>query len=277
MVMTRRSGRSRVTLGLLILASVTAISLDLAGDSDNAVDDLRSGALAAIEPLRDAAEAVFDPVGDVLAAMFERDDLGAENERLRAQLAETSAAALAAADVVRERDALLDLLGLEVVGDIPSVAARVVSAGTGNADVAIEIDRGSDDGVAEGMPVVAAGGLVGRVERTAPQRSIVRLITDGSQSVGVRLVGDGDVALATGNGRGRHLSVELVAPDVEMTIGDLVVTSGLEESVYPPGIPVGTVRSDRLTPSAFERQVTLDPAADLGRLTFVAVLQWDRT
>ncbi|HEX9682056.1 MAG TPA: rod shape-determining protein MreC [Acidimicrobiales bacterium] len=275
--MTRRSGRSRVTLGLLILASVTAISLDLAGDSDNAVDDLRSGALAAIEPLRDAAEAVFDPVGDVLAAMFERDDLGAENERLRAQLAETSAAALAAADVVRERDALLDLLGLEVVGDIPSVAARVVSAGTGNADVAIEIDRGSDDGVAEGMPVVAAGGLVGRVERTAPQRSIVRLITDGSQSVGVRLVGDGDVALATGNGRGRHLSVELVAPDVEMTIGDLVVTSGLEESVYPPGIPVGTVRSDRLTPSAFERQVTLDPAADLGRLTFVAVLQWDRT
>jgi rod shape-determining protein MreC len=121
---------------------------------------------------------------------------------------------------------------------------------------------------------VAADGLVGRVEEVSGRRSRVRLITDPGSAVGVRLVGSGDPGSAEGGGPGRDLSVLFVEPGTEVERDELVVTSGLEGAAFPADIPVGHVVEAATRPGELSQDVTLRPAADLGQLELVRVLQW---
>lgn len=272
--MSRRTGRSRFTLVLLVLTSVTLITLDVRGDGNPVLDGLRAGALEAWAPVHAVGEAVVSPIGDVFGSILNYSDLEAENERLREQLEAQRGAQLRRSDVERQLQELQDLLELDAVGDIPSVAARVVSNDPANFEVTMEIDRGSNHGVAENMPVVAGAGLVGRVIEVSPGRSTVLLLTDSTFSVGVRLAESGDVGLAEGRGRDERLAVDLVEASTSVSVGELLVTSGLQGSLFPAGIPVGEVTSERLRAGSLLRDVRIRPTVDINELSVVKVLQW---
>ena len=171
------------------------------------------------------------------------------------------------------------MLNLSFVGDVPRVNARVVADSPSNFELTIEIDKGTSDGVAVGMPVVTGAGLLGRVVDTSKRRSMVEVLTQEAFSVGVRLAAAGSpdsgvVGVANGRGYHRPMTVDLIDPGVKIAKGDLFVTSGLQQSRYPPGIPVATVVSATSRPNALQQDVDVEPVADLRRLAFVAVLQW---
>jgi rod shape-determining protein MreC len=270
----RRTSRPRFTLLLLVLTAITLLTLDERSNGLGVIDTARDGARDLFAPVKDAADAVFSPVTDFFQGAVHYGDVEEENARLRAQLAEREALALRAADAEREREALLDLAALDFVGDIPTVAARVVRSPASGFDLTIELDRGREAGVAKGMPVVGSGGLVGRVVDVSRRTSIVQLVTDSSSSVGVRLAASGDVGVAVGRGSGSTLRMDLVDPATKVEKGEAVVTSGLQNSVFPPGIPVGRVVAATTASGALQQDVTVAPAADLRRLVFVKVLQW---
>ena len=60
-----------------------------------------------------------------------------------------------------------------------------------------------------------------------------------------------------------------------MAEGEAVVTSGLQQGLFPPQIPVGRVRGAKITPGQLEQEVTIEPVVDLDRLEFVRVLIWE--
>ena len=274
MAVYRRTSRPRFTLLLLVLTAVTLLTLDERSNGLGLVDGARDGARDAFAPVRDAADAVFRPVADFFQGALHYGDVQAENDRLREQLAEREADVLRAADVEREREALLDLAELDFTGDIPTVAARVVMTPASRFDLTLEIDRGRDTGVAPGMPVVSGGGLVGRVVDVSRRRATVLLVTDPSSNVGVRVGASGDVGVAAGRGAGSTLRVDMVDTASKVDRGEVVVTSGLQNSVFPPGIPVGKVVAATTSSGALQQDVTVAPTADLRRITFVKVLQW---
>lgn len=154
------------------------------------------------------------------------------------------------------------------------MAARVVLTPASGFDVTLRIDKGRDAGIAKGMPVVSGGGLVGRVIDVSRKRATVRLVTDSSSSVGVRISSTGDLAVAAGRGTGSTLRVDLVDPATEVAKGEIVVTSGLQNSAFPPGIPVGKVVAANTAAGALQQDVTIEPVVDLRRITFVKVLLW---
>lgn len=275
MAVSRRSGRSRFTLLLLVLTSITVITLDFRGDGSGVIASLREGARDAFAPIRSATDTVTDPVSDFFGGITNYGSLEAENARLRDRIDELERTGIEAADAQREREELLALLDLRFARDVPQVSARVVSAPVSNFELTVEIDRGRDDGVAEGMPVVAAGGLVGQIVEASASRAVVLLITDPTSAVGVRLARSGDVGVAEGTGRGRSLEVDFIDARTKVARGEAVVTSGLQNSVFPPSIPVGRVVEARVPAGAVEQEVTVRPAVDLDRLEFVKVLQWD--
>ena len=274
MAVYRRSSRPRFTLLLLVLTAVTLLTLDERSNGLGVIDGARDGARDLFAPVKDAADAAFQPVTDFFQGALHYGDVADENARLRAQLAEREALALRAADAEREREALLDLAGLDFVGDIPNVAARVVRSPASGFDLTVTIDRGRDAGVAKGMPVVASGGLAGRVVDVSRRTAIVQLITDSSSSVGVRLATSGDVGVAAGRGAGSTLRMDLVDPATKVEPGEPVVTSGLQNSVFPPGLPVGKVVAATTSSGALQQDVTIEPSVDLRHLLFVKVLQW---
>lgn len=271
--MPRPRGRRRLTVALLVVTSVTVITLDARGPGS--LGWLRSVTRTVTGTVGDALGFATTPVRNVWGGITRYPDVLAENRELRLRIDELTGQAAAGVAATAERDELFALHGLEVPSDVERVDARVVGGPVSLVAETIEIDVGSDDGVTRDMPVVGPGGLVGRVVETSGGRSLVRLLTDRQLSVGVRLVGSGDVGVATGQGRGEPLRVDFVDPRVPVEVGELVVTSGLDTSLYPPGIVVGTVATVHSPVGVVQQDVTVTPAADLDSPLVVSVLLWE--
>jgi len=270
MSVARRSTRSRFTLVVLILLSLTFITLDLRGGGP--IPSLRGKVRDAFAPIQSAVSSLTSPVTDFFQGVFDYQELRDDNTRLRAQLAAASAQQIEDQYLEQTNKDLTDLLKLDFVGDIPTVAARVIAGSGSNFQLTIVIDRGEDAGVLQGMPVVAGTGLVGRVIATSASQSTVLLLTDPSASVGVQFAPTPAIGVATGQGTGRQLSVTLIDPNAPVTVGTVAVTSGLAGSPYPSGIPVGTVTSAVMDAGVQARDVTLAPVVDVSRLSYVDVL-----
>ncbi len=279
MAVYRRPARSRFTLLLLVLTALSLLTLDYRGADHGVLGKVRDGVRDAFAPVQDVSDKALAPVGDVVGGILHYGDVQAENRRLRDENASLRGSVMRADDAIRENRALLDQLNLSFVGDVPRVNARVVADSPSNFELTIEIDKGTSDGVAVGMPVVTGAGLLGRVVDTSKRRSMVEVLTQEAFSVGVRLAAAGSpdsgvVGVANGRGYHRPMTVDLIDPGVKIAKGDLFVTSGLQQSRYPPGIPVATVVSATSRPNALQQDVDVEPVADLRRLAFVAVLQW---
>ncbi len=272
MALSRRGGRSRVTLVFLVLLSITLITLDFRGDS-GIIDTIRDGATDALAPVRDVADGAFSPFADAFNGVTGYGDVSEENERLKARVAELEGQALQGEAGRQELEEALELLGVDFIGDIPTVAARVVGAPVSNFEQTIELDKGGDDGIDVDMPVVSGDGLVGRVVQVSRSRAMVRLIPDPGSTVGVRYTRSDEIAIAEGEGADRDMSVGFVETTVELRRRELAVTSGLNDSVFPSGIPVGRVVEAESSPGELQQRVTMSPLADLEHLRFVRVLQ----
>jgi rod shape-determining protein MreC len=270
----RRSTRHRFLLLLLVLTSVTIITIDVRGGGSGVLESVRSTARDAFAPVQTAADKVFSPVGDFFGGITRYGHLKAENARLRRDLAAARGASSTAGDANRERQDLLKQAHLSFANDIATVPARVVATSPSNFELTVQIDRGTGAGLAKGMPVVTGAGLVGRLVEVSQERATVLLMTDPSFNVGIRFSGSGDVGVARGQGTRQPLPVDLIDVGVKVAPQEVVVTSGLQGSVFPPGIPAGTVRTAHTPPGALQQNITIDPVADLRRLEFVKVLVW---
>ncbi len=271
-----RTGRSRFTLIFLLLTSATLLTLD-ARDfeplqrTEETLTDL-------ISPVRSGADRLFEPVGDAWAGITGYDELKDENQELRAEMQKLEGQQILDSDAAIRLEALLDQVGLPYVQDIPNVVGEVITANVGNFDrYSVQINRGADDGILNGMPVVTRGGLIGRIDGDPGRgHSRVALLTDPGFEVGVLVVGTDDVALASGGGHGEPLMVTKgLEIETEVAIGHEVVTSGVDRSRYPPGIPIGTVSNIDFDEARLLQLLTVDPSANTDNLSFVTVLLYD--
>jgi rod shape-determining protein MreC len=112
------------------------------------------------------------------------------------------------------------------------------------------------------------------VAEASQHHATVLLLTDLSFSVGVRLSASQDVGVAGGKGVRAPMDVTLISRDTKVSKDEVLVTSGLQQSVFPPGIPVGKVVDAHIPPGALQQSITIGPVVDLQRLEFVTVLQW---
>jgi rod shape-determining protein MreC len=132
------------------------------------------------------------------------------------------------------------------------------------------IDKGSNDGIRRGMPVVTDQGLVGRVDAVISSAARVQLITDPASVVNVRLEKTGREAQLIGTISG-GLALDLIPQDVAIQPGDLVLTSGLGGS-YPTDLIVGQVLTIRKQDSDLFQQATIQPVVDFTQLKIVLII-----
>ncbi len=272
MVAPRRTSRPRFTLGLIVLTAITLITLDYRAAGGGVTGAVRDGARTVLSPVGDGVKFVVTPLGNVVGGVLDFGRLRRENSRLRDELARQRSDAIEAQDAKRQLQTALDELSLDVAADIPSVAARVTGGTASLTQFTLEIDKGSSDGIARNMPVISGGALVGRIVRVTSTKSTIRLISDPGLSVGVRLSRTGDVGVSTG--AGGDLDISFVEPTTEVRTDDAIVTSGLQQSQYPPGLPVGRVRSAEKDDTGLAQAVRARTVVNLRRLSFVRVLQW---
>ncbi len=276
-VETRR--RSRYVLLVLSLLAVTLITLDSRGAG--VFDGVRNAAGDVFSPVGDAFAWVTTPVRNAWGGVSDYEDLEAENERLRERVAELEAGEDKAANANEQLKRIQEQLNIDFVGDVPLQVARVANGPYSNFDsFRMEIDKGSDAGLAVGMPVVAkggkkGGGLVGRLERVSRTRSVVQLATDPDFGIGIRLASTQDVGFGHGGGDSNRFVVDKgIEIGDPIQPGEVVLTSGLENSVMPPDIPIGLV--DKATPNGSSglQVLLVDYSVDFSQLDVVQVMKW---
>jgi len=269
MAAPRPAERPRHTLLILAAAALTLLTLQFRGVEP--LDAFQQGVRDILSPVRSVVDRVTDPVRTVWGGIFDYGDLRGENERLQTELARIRGESLTA----EADDELLERLLGEVdiaYTDLETVVVRILGTPPGNFITHIvEIDKGSDDGLAEGQPVVTGAGLVGRLEQVDRARSIVRLATHPDFRIGVRLVDSQDEGLARGTGDENVLVLDAgIRADAPVSVGEVVITSG-GRSLFPADIPVGRV-SDSDDDTEFRRAIVVELAAGLENLSFLNVV-----
>jgi rod shape-determining protein MreC len=134
----------------------------------------------------------------------------------------------------------------------------------------IIIDKGTEDGVGFGMPVVTQQGLVGRVDAVIASAARVKLITDSTSVVNIQLQSAEIEAQLKGSLTG-DLSLDMIPLDEVIEPGDVVLTSGLGGN-YPPNIFVGQVLSTQRRENALFQTASVQPIVNFESINAVLVI-----
>lgn len=273
--------RRRAALAIFVALSVVMLTAYFGEGSGGVFHTVQRGAQEALAPFETGAGRALKPLrdtfgwfGDTLDAKGDNDALRAENEKLRKEL---GASTVAAQDV----NQLRGLVKLQDQDSFPEatnpVAARVIVHSPTAWYESVKIDKGSDDGVEEDQPVIAAGGLAGKVTSVSGGTAEVKLITDGSSAVSGQVLPSGARGVVQSEvGQPNDLLLDFVDRGRRVTEGTTVVTSGFSservQSRFPRGIPIGRVTRVDLDEIQLYQRVHLKPFADLRHIDIVQVL-----
>jgi rod shape-determining protein MreC len=254
---------------VLLVVSVLLVTLDYRSSS---FAGIRSATQTVFGPVQRGLTAVFTPVGrffagipDVGSNRSRIDELERDNADLRRRLRESTLTG-ARAEQLRRLELLAGL------GQYRVVPATVVALGPSlDFEWTVTVDAGSRDGVRAGMTVVNGDGLVGRVKQVTPTSTVVVLAVDPGSSVGVRLAGSNQLAVATGDGLA-PLTLRPLDPQTRARVGDRLVTGPYGGSTYVPGIPVGEVTAISTDPATPDGEATVRPYVTFAALDLVGIV-----
>ena len=226
-------------------------------------------AATALNPVQRAFRQAGEPISNLLNDLDDFGRLNTENRALRYRIEQLEAENARLREVQKQVTARQALLEVQAETDAVTIVANVSTRDLTGLRTIIGIDRGSNDGLRAGLPVLAAGGtLIGQVIDVRPHTAFVRLITDPDSAVRVLHQPSRSEVVATGDTLG---NIEVRIPwTSEVELGHLFVTSGLDGEL-PQGIPVGRVSAAEGTVQDAFRHVVLEPIAPLDQLEQVLV------
>jgi rod shape-determining protein MreC len=273
--------RRRAVLAVFVALSIAILTAYFGESGGGVFHTLQRGAQEAFAPIETGASRALKPVrdffgwaGDTIDAKDQNEALSKEVERLRTDLAEAQTA-------VRDSGQLKEIALLHEQDYFPQgtepVTARVIAKSPTVWHSSVKIDKGTGDGVRVDQPVIAAGGLIGKVTSATGGTSEVRLITDGQSGVSAQVFPEGVTGVVRPEvGNPDDLLLESVESGRRVTEGTQVITSGFTssrlESLFPRGIPIGRVSKVDFDELETYQRVHIKPFADLRELDIVQVL-----
>src|SRR5918995_2268196 len=255
----------------LWFAGFTIVSLlMLLASSTEPARTLQQVTARALDPVRQTLSGIGGSVAGLFGAVGEIDRLRSENAELRIALAGAEQRIAELTEAARENEELRELLGITEALEMELFPVRIVSRDPSNFAWEVGIDAGADDGIAEGMPVVAnadgAGALAGTVVSVTDDTARVRFIVD-TRSV---VIAVDQATRALGEVRGQA-GGQLVMGNIPVTeaveAGATIVSAGLTYGEaarrYPGGLLIGTVQAVEEDPNALTQTAFVRPAFDV--------------
>lgn len=205
-----------------------------------------------------------------------------ENASLRQENQELSASNQALQQSKHELTELRTLYSLDgTYADYEKTGARIIAKESGTWYHSFLINKGTDDGLALDMNVLADGGLVGRITYIGPNWARVQSIIDDDSNVSATVQATEDNLMVSGDltlyENGEISFSELSDPDSDVKLGDSVVTSNIS-SKYLPGILIGYISDLQTDPNNLTKSGRITPAVDFSHLdTVLVILQQKQT
>src|SRR5215208_689089 len=255
----------QTTIIFLIVGGILALAL---GGYFSSASNVFTGSLINLQSWFSSR---FVAVQDFLTAPRDVASLRQRNVELESEVSELQAQVIQLQQQVGETDILAALVDFSrarpenryraaaVIGRDPSPFLHYVI-----------INRGSNDGILRGMPVVTDQGLVGRIDAVIADAARIQLITDPASIVNVRLQNAEVDATLSGSVTG-DVELDLIPQDTNLESGDLVLTSGLGGG-YPSDLIIGQIVNVRTREFDLFQQATVQPVVDFNRLQIVLII-----
>lgn len=259
---------------VLAVALVVLISVNLLDGRAGFLSNV-SGALAV--PVRQAATSLADWLEGIYGYLYRYDQLEAENEVLRAQLAAAQEEARQAADANEENVRLRELLNLrEKHADFVFESARITAWNSSNWSSSFTISKGESSGIAVGDSVVNEyGALVGQVIELGSSWATVRTVLDVDTSIGALVGEGGNAAMLMGDFtlmQQGSMKLTYLTEGTQLFEQDAILTSGRGE-MFPQGLLIGYVTAVETEVGGQTPYAVVEPACDLDALAQVFVIK----
>ena len=234
-------------------------------------ENVRQVVALAAYPIQRVAMAPVDLFHGVANYFGSTAALQQENTALRTKALRAAPELLRLESLQEENRQLRRLLDAQERSPRKSVFAEILYAGRDPFSRKVVIDKGSQNSIRAGQPVIDDVGVIGQVTRVFLLMSEVTLLSDKDQAIPLQVQRNGLRAIAYGGAEGDMLDLRFMAANADIRNGDTLVTSGID-GTYPPGLPVATVaRIERDAAYAFAK-ITLTPTAGTDRYRQVLVL-----
>jgi len=244
------------------LLSIALMTID---HRQHHLDSMRSALSVVVYPLQLLVDLPGNTIDWFRESLSTRRQLQEENFSLRKQqlVLNTQLQKLEALEAEnRHLRALLD--SSFQVGERPMRIAALLSVDMDPYRHQIEINKGSLDNLYEGQPLLDSRGVMGQLIHVGPFTSTAMLITDPAHAIPVQVNRNGLRTIALGTGKFDQLELPNIPNNVDIQVGDLLVSSGLGGR-FPPGYPVAEVTEVEQDPGQAFSRVLARPRAQLDR------------
>ena len=263
------SARAKVVFFALI-----AITLLVADSRVRSLAMIRQVVATVLYPLQSAALLPRDAAYRIGEYFYSLTSIEQENRNLKHQQIVNAQVLQQAQQLVAENGQLRRLLGASEQVAVKSIMSEILYDARDAFTRKIVLDRGTQQGVALGQPVIDEVGVVGQVTRVFPFTSEVTLLTDKDQAIPVQVVRSGLRSVAYGRGQSGVLDLRFMAANADIQKGDVLVTSGID-GVYPRGLAVAkVVQVENKSGDAFAR-IVCQPSAGIDRNRQLLILLAD--
>jgi rod shape-determining protein MreC len=257
----KQGAPARVKVTVFALISVALLFVD---SRLHALAAARQVAATVLYPFQMAALMPRDVVASMGDYFSSLSSLEKEVAQLKSQQVAAAQAMQQAQLQMAENAHLRRLMDAREHLPVHSIMSEILYDARDPATHKIVLDRGMRAGVTLGLPVIDNAGVVGQVTRVFPFTSEVTLLTDKEQAIPVQVLRSGLRSVAYGRGQTGLLDLRFVAPNADIVVGDVLVTSGLD-GVFPAGLAVAKVTQvESVGQGAFGR-VVAQPLAGIDR------------
>ncbi|HTG82685.1 MAG TPA: rod shape-determining protein MreC [Geobacteraceae bacterium] len=263
-----RKYRVYVAVGVVLLAAFVFYSLNLKNKEH--ANAFESGVLNLMAPVAGVVAGMNRGVTGVWSDYVDLLEVRKENKQLRESVRILNSRLLDAGEAILANERLRKLLELKTSLRAPSLAASVIGEDDSPWFKTIVIDRGTADGLREGLPVVASDGVVGQLVKVTAGSSRVLLLTDHASGIAGAVQRSRARGVVKGMGGGR-CSLDFTLREEDVKVGDTVITSGIG-GVFPKGLPVGEVTMVKKGGAGIFQTVELRPRVNIPRLEEVLVI-----
>jgi rod shape-determining protein MreC len=265
----------------LVLVSIALVTVYFRESEGGALHGAQRMGVSVAMPFEVAGERVARPFKDAFGWASDLFSAKSENDKLKKQVEELRSHVVANETAAQENKRLQALLsyvdGPRFPENYTGVATRVVGRPPTAYDQELLIAAGSGAGIQVNDPVVTDEGLVGLVTDVTSNGARVTLLTDQSSAVSAMVLQSGAAGIVRhGPSDPSALILDRVGKDALVKEGDLVITagwrSGALESLYPRGIPIGTVKSVGQQDVDLYKRIQIAPLVNFDSLSDVVVL-----
>lgn len=194
-----------------------------------------------------------------------------QNEILQRENSELKSQIIASKEIETENSRLRTLIGMPAPDTFRKIIASVIGQDTSVERAGFFINVGSNQGIAERMPVISPSGVVGTIMRVYPESSLFVALDDATHVVDGVVSRSRTRIIVEGSGAPLIGTLKYLDRSEDVRVGDDVYTSGLD-SVFPKGLMIGTVISVNRPIAGVLQRAELRAAVDLGKLEEVVVL-----